>query len=53
MATITSIVSLNQLVEWFESFADRHYFLKDFGFGEPYDINYKTNGVPLYVVNIR
>ena len=38
MATITSIVSLNQLVEWFESFADRHYFLKDFGFGEPYDI---------------
>lgn len=38
MATITSIVSLNQLVKWFESFADRHYFLKDFGFGEPYDI---------------
>ena len=38
MATITSIVSLNQLIEWFESFADRHYFLKDFGFGEPYDI---------------
>jgi len=38
MATITSIVSLNQLVEWFQSFADRHYFLKDFGFGEPYDI---------------
>ena len=38
MATTTSIVSLNQLVKWFESFADRHYFLKDFGFGEPYDI---------------
>ena len=38
MAAITSIVSLNQLVTWFEAFADNHYFLKDFGFGEPYDI---------------
>ncbi len=38
MAAITSIVSLNQLVTWFEAFADNHFFLKDFGFGEPYDI---------------
>jgi hypothetical protein len=38
MAAITSIVSLNQLVRWFEAFADNHFFLKDFGFGEPYDI---------------
>lgn len=37
MAT-TSIVSLNQLINWFENFQENHYFLKDFGFGETYDI---------------
>lgn len=35
---ITSIVSINQLITWFEDFQENHYFLKDFGFGEPYDI---------------
>lgn len=35
---ITNIVSLNQLIKWFQVFQDNHYFLKDFGFGEPYDI---------------
>ena len=35
---ITSIVSLNQLIDWFQDFQENHYFLKDFGFGEPYDI---------------
>jgi len=35
---ITSIVSINQLITWFEDFQQNHYFLKDFGFGEPYDI---------------
>jgi hypothetical protein len=34
----TSIVSLNQLIKWFQTFQQNHYFLKDFGFGEPYDI---------------
>ena len=34
----TSIVSLNQLIRWFKTFQQNHYFLKDFGFGEPYDI---------------
>ena len=34
----TSIVSLNQLIRWFQTFQENHYFLKDFGFGEPYDI---------------
>lgn len=37
MAT-TSIISLNQLINWFQTFQENHYFLKDFGFGEPYDI---------------
>lgn len=36
--TTTSIVSLNQLIRWFQTFQENHYFLKDFGFGEPYDI---------------
>ena len=35
---ITSIVSLNQIITWFEDFQQNHYFLNDFGFGEPYDI---------------
>lgn len=35
---ITSIISLNQLINWFQLFQQNHYFLKDFGFGEPYDI---------------
>jgi hypothetical protein len=34
----TSIISLNQLINWFQLFQENHYFLKDFGFGEPYDI---------------
>lgn len=33
-----SIITLNQLVGWFEDFSNRHDFLNDFGFGEPYDI---------------
>ena len=37
MAT-TSIITLNQLVNWFQLFQQNHFFLKDFGFGEPYDI---------------
>jgi hypothetical protein len=37
MAT-PNIITLNQLISWFQSFQQRHYFLKDFGFGEPYDI---------------
>lgn len=35
---ITNIITLNQLVSWFSDFQKRHYFLKDFGFGETYDI---------------
>ena len=35
---ITSIISLNQLINWFQQFQINHDFLKDFGFGEPYDI---------------
>lgn len=34
----TSIISLNQLINWFQLFQQNHFFLKDFGFGEPYDI---------------
>ena len=34
----TNIITLNQLISWFEDFSNRHYMLKDFGFGEPYDI---------------
>ena len=34
----TSIISLNQLINWFQTFQQNHFFLKDFGFGEPYDI---------------
>lgn len=34
----TSIVTLNQLINWFHLFQQNHYFLKDFGFGESYDI---------------
>ena len=34
----TSIVSLNQLITWFQTYQQNNYFLKDFGFGEPYDI---------------
>lgn len=34
----TSIITLNQLINWFHSFQTNHFFLKDFGFGEPYDI---------------
>jgi len=33
-----NIITINQLVSWFQSFQERHFFLKDFGFGEPYDI---------------
>jgi hypothetical protein len=33
-----NIITLNQLVNWFEDFSNRHYFLNDFGFGEMYDI---------------
>ena len=33
-----NIITLNQLISWFQSFQERHFFLKDFGFGEPYDI---------------
>ena len=36
--SITSIISLNQLIKWFQTFQQNHYFLKDFGFGEPYSI---------------
>jgi hypothetical protein len=36
--SITSIVTLNQLVDWFQNFQENHYILNDFGFGEPYDI---------------
>lgn len=35
---ITNIITLNQIISWFNDFANRHYFLKDFGFGETYDI---------------
>ena len=35
---ITNIITLNQIISWFEDFSTRHYMLKDFGFGEPYDI---------------
>lgn len=35
---ITNIISLNQIINWFNDFSNRHYFLKDFGFGETYDI---------------
>jgi hypothetical protein len=34
----TNIISLNQLVNLFEGFADRHYFINDFGFGPTSDI---------------
>lgn len=37
MAT-TNIITLNQIITWFNDFSNRHYFLKDFGFGETYDI---------------
>jgi hypothetical protein len=37
MAT-TSIITLNQLIKWFQLFQQNHDFLKDFGFGESYDI---------------
>jgi hypothetical protein len=33
-----NIISLNQLVNWFNDFSQRHFFLNDFGFGEMYDI---------------
>jgi hypothetical protein len=33
-----NIITLNQLISWFQSFQERHFFLQDFGFGEPYDI---------------
>lgn len=35
---ITNIITLNQIVTWFNDFSDRHYFLQDFGFGETFDI---------------
>lgn len=35
---ITNIITLNQIITWFNEFQQRHYFLKDFGFGETYDI---------------
>ena len=35
---VTSIISLNQLINWFQIFQQNHLILKDFGFGEPYDI---------------
>jgi len=35
---ITNIISLNQLINWFQAFQQNHYILNDFGFGEPYDI---------------
>ena len=34
----TNIISLNQLVDLFKSFADRHYFINDFGYGPTSDI---------------
>lgn len=34
----TSIITLNQLINWFSQFQQNHFFLKDFGFGETYDI---------------
>lgn len=34
----TSIITLNQLIKYFNTFQQNHFFLKDFGFGEPYDI---------------
>jgi hypothetical protein len=34
----TNIITLNQIIEWFQDFATRHFMIKDFGFGEPYDI---------------
>ena len=33
-----TIITLNQLVNWFEEFSTNHYFLNSFGFGEAYDI---------------
>lgn len=33
-----SIITLNQIVDWFEEFSTNHYFLNDFGFGETYDV---------------
>lgn len=36
--SITSIITLNQIIDWLQNFQENHYFLKDFGFGEPYDI---------------
>lgn len=35
---ITSIVTLNQLINWYQQFQINHLMLKDFGFGETYDI---------------
>jgi hypothetical protein len=34
----TNIISLNQIVDLFQSFSDRHYFLNDFGFGATSEI---------------
>ena len=35
---ITNVITLNQLIKWFQLFQQNNYFLNDFGFGEPYDI---------------
>lgn len=34
----TNIISLNQIVDLFQSFSERHYFLNDFGFGQTSEI---------------
>jgi hypothetical protein len=36
---ITNVITLNQLIKWFQLFQQNNYFLNDFGFGEPYDIS--------------
>jgi hypothetical protein len=35
---ITNVITLNQIIKWFQLFQQNNYFLNDFGFGEPYDI---------------
>ena len=35
---ITNVITLNQVIKWFQLFQQNNYFLNDFGFGEPYDI---------------
>ena len=33
-----NIISLNQIINLFSNFADRHYFIKDFGYGATSEI---------------